>query len=60
VLAGIGRDDLQLAELVVVDRFLGVPVHLRGLVPVVDVELLGARALPDAGALERLLIALGP
>ena len=60
VLGGVGGDDRLLLVLVVGDRLLGVLVHLRRVVPVVDVVLGRLRALPDARALERLRRRRGP
>ena len=50
----------RLAQLVVGDLLLAVLVHRRRVVPVVDVELVRLGALPDAAALERRVVVLGP
>jgi hypothetical protein len=56
----IRGDDQCLLQVVVGDLPLALLVHLARIVPVVGVEHLRLRPLPDAGALEGGVVVLGP
>ncbi len=57
---GVRADDERLAQVVVGDLPLALLVHRLRVVPVVGVELIGLRALPDPRPLEGRVVVLGP